>query len=533
VWLATAAFGLLMALWTVAVPAFRAPDEAAHLDLILHLAEGNGYPTFDGRYVGRAVGLSTDRHLIDLSRPWPRFDAVDAPPRADRPDVDDLGGTAPDPDARRSDDRRAGYPYVYNQMPQHPPLPYVGHAAVLRVERALLPGTDRPSLDRELALLRLVDVALVAPLPLLAWATSTRMGGSDRAGTVAALLPAGVPQLTHVGAAVTNDALLILLGGVLAALLADVARGRRTTRADLAVGVTLGLALLTKAFAVVYLPWVAAAYVVAAVSAPRATGGGGWPGARASLAGGALAGTVGVVTGGWWWALNWLREGEPAPTSETLTRTAAQAPAGFEPDRVGFVLDFPARLLSRTWMWVGHGNPKVELPGAVVALLAAVALGATAVAWCAARRGLAVAGTGASGPGARRVDVALAWVATLLVTAFVFRRSLGLYETNAKVAFLQGRYLFGAVVGPMAVVALGLVRALGRVTVPAVLATVTALQATALTLVVRASWSGPGTFGPMRGALAWSAWPTAAVGTVALALAATLTLLAVEATRHR
>ena len=59
--------------------ALELADEAAHLDLILHLAEGNGYPAFDGRYVGRAVGLSTDRHLIDLSRPWPRFDAADQP----------------------------------------------------------------------------------------------------------------------------------------------------------------------------------------------------------------------------------------------------------------------------------------------------------------------------------------------------------------------------------------------------------------------------------------------------------------------
>ena len=167
-WLAALLLGLVGALWTVAQPPYRAPDEAAHVDLVLYLAEGNPYPSFDGRRFGEEIGLDHDRHLIDLSIPWPRFDEADAPPRSGRPDVDDLGGTTPDDDARRRESdgsARAGYPYVYNQMPQHPPLYYEAMATVLRVERWVLPGDGRPSLDREIALLRLANVPCSSRCP--------------------------------------------------------------------------------------------------------------------------------------------------------------------------------------------------------------------------------------------------------------------------------------------------------------------------------------------------------------------------------
>src|SRR4051794_3220920 len=44
---ATVAWGLLLAVWSVAMPLGEAPDEPAHLGLVLHLAAGQGYPEFD------------------------------------------------------------------------------------------------------------------------------------------------------------------------------------------------------------------------------------------------------------------------------------------------------------------------------------------------------------------------------------------------------------------------------------------------------------------------------------------------------
>lgn len=513
---ATLVLALLGALWTVAVPAFRAPDEAAHVDLVMYLADGHGYPDFDGRRFGEEVGLDTNRYLIDLARPWPRFDAADAPPRTARPDVDDLGGTEPDAEARSGGSRhRPGHPYVYNQMPQHPPLYYQAMATVLRVERWLVPGDDLPSLDRELGLMRLLDVALIAPLPLLAWATVRRLGGDDRAGTVAALLPLCLPQLMHIGAAVNNDNLFILLGGVLAVLLAGVARGRAGWRTHVAVGLVLGLALLTKAFAVMFVPWVALAYVVSGWSTRR------W---RPRLAGAATALALGAVVGGWWWIGNWVREGQPAPTTESLTRTTADRPAGFSAEPVAFAWTFTGRLVSRTWAWIGFGTPKFDLPAALVAAGTLAFLAATVVAAVGSRRGPGL------GAGPRRVDVALAWLPTVLVAAFVARRAWGLYETTGRFAFVQGRYLFGTVVGPMAVAGVGAARLHRRAPV-AVVATALVVQGWVLADVVRGSWSGEGPAGAVGGVLAWSPWPAPVVVGVTAAGAAAAVALARDAWR--
>lgn len=526
-WLATLLFGLVAALWTVAVPAFRVPDEPAHLDLVLHLAEGNPYPAYDGRFVGEAIGLDSQRHLIDSNARWPRFDAADAPPRTGRPDVDDLGGLAPDAEARAPDDRRAGYPYVYNQMPQHPPLYYQAMAAVLRAERWFLPGDDRPSLDRELGLLRLTNVLLVAPLPLLAWATVVRLTGgaaseaASRAGVVAALLPLGLPQLTHVAAGLNNDNLLILLGGVLCVLLAGVARADRSRRTDLAVGVALGLALLTKAFALMFVPWVVAAYALGAWTARHRAEP--TPAVRTAGLGLAVAGGVAGLVGAWWWIGNVARHGEPAPTIETLTRTAEQRPPGFSADAVGFAGRFVTSLVGRTWAWAGYRVPKFTLPAAAVALLVAGVAVAVVVAIRRASPGPDTSAVGAAG---RRWDVALAWLPTLLVALFVARRAWGLYVTTGHMAFVQGRYLFGAIAGPMAVVAVGTAHALGRRAVGVTLAVVVVLQVWVLGLVVSGSWSGDGALGPVAGALAWSPWPSLPVLAVFAAAVATVGVLA-------
>jgi 4-amino-4-deoxy-L-arabinose transferase-like glycosyltransferase len=388
-------------------------------------------------------------------------------------------------------------------------------AAVIGFERWVLPGDDVPSVDREVGLLRAVDVALLAALPLLAWATARRLGGSDRAGVVAALATLCLPQLVHIGAAVNNDNLFVLLGGLLAALLAGVARGQAGRRTDLAVGVVLGLALLTKAFAVMFVPWVAAAYAVGAVTTRSR---------RRAIVGGAVALGVGAVLGGWWWVGNWLREGQPAPTTESLTRTLAERPRGFSPDAVVFAWTFTGRLVTRTWAWVGFGKGKFDLPVAVVAVGTTAFLAATAVALVTARRGTAPGG------GLRRVDVVLAWLATILVAAFVARRAWGLYVTTGRFAFVQGRYLFGTIVGPMAVAAIGAVRLHRRAPV-AVVAGAIVVQGWVLRDVIAGAWSGDGRAGAIDGMLAWSPWPAAAVAAVAAVGAAALVALVVECWR--
>lgn len=517
VWLATALFGLVLALWSVAVPQYRAPDESAHVDLVLYLAAGNGYPGYDGRYIGEAMQLDTQRWQVDAMQWWPAFDARDAPPRDGRPDVDDLGGLEPDREAKPTNRPRPDYPAVYNQMPQHPPLYYAAMAAVLGAERLLLPGDGIPSLDREVGLLRLANAALVLPLPLLAWATARRMGAGDRAAVVAALGPLALPQLTHIGASVNNDNLLTLLGGVLAVLLVGVARGRRGWRTDLAVGVVLGLALLTKAFALMYVPWIVAAYALCWWTTGRG---------REAVRGTILAGATSAVVGVWWWIGNLVREGELAPTTENLTRSTASRPPGFSADPLAFAWAFTGRMASRTWAWVGYRSPKFDLPAALVAVLTLAVLAASVAAWRSAARGRSTDG------GTRRWDVAFAWLLTVLLCAFIARRAWGLYAVTGHHAFIQGRYLYSAILPPLAVAALGVTVVLRRWAAPATLAVVVLVQAWMLSDIVRAAWSGAGRWGPVAGVLAWSPWPApAVVATAALAIVvAAATAVAVTTT---
>ncbi len=515
---ATALFALVLGLWTVAVPQGRAPDEMAHFDLVLALAEDTDYPDPDGRLLGRAASLSHDGYSVDLARPWPRYAAEDAPPRSARDDVHDRGGIAPDPRAGDPSGPPPS-PFAYNQQTQHPPLYYAAMATVLDVERALVPGDRPPPLDRELGLLRWIDALLLVPLPLLAWLTTRRMGGSSRAGTVAAFLPLGLPQLTHVGGSLNNDNLLALLAAILAVLLAGVARGRRSGRTDLLVGLVVGLTLWTKALAFALLPWVAAAYLVA-WSTARAAGRPGGAVAR----GARNAVVVAVATGSWWWVLNVVRHGRLAPTSDDLTRTSALRPAGHDPDPIAYAATFTGRLLGRTWAWIGFGEPKVELKGLAVAVLAGATLAAVVVAVRSAR-GRSPAG------GVRRVDVLLALVPLVAVALFIAQRAWSLHVRTGGYAFIQGRYLFCAVVPVMAVVAIAADRVLGHRGPAVALGVVVALQRWALGRVVTGFWAGDGPLGQVGSLLAWSPWPAPLVLAATAATLASLVLAAWSVTR--
>src|SRR3954471_7141127 len=49
------AFGAIAACWSVLVPLTEAPDEPAHLALVLDLADGHAYPSYDGLHNQRAI----------------------------------------------------------------------------------------------------------------------------------------------------------------------------------------------------------------------------------------------------------------------------------------------------------------------------------------------------------------------------------------------------------------------------------------------------------------------------------------------
>jgi 4-amino-4-deoxy-L-arabinose transferase-like glycosyltransferase len=466
---------------------------------VLHVADSGEYPAYDelphteGMFrlctefaastnlcrtaEEDAAGVGVRHHPADT-----------APPKDSRPDADDPSFDKP---VRRM-----------NQMPQHPPLYYRLMAAGLQAERTLVPG--ELSVDTELAYLRLLNVLLVLPLPWLAWMTARRLKVDEATATAAALVPLAVPQLTHIGATLNNDNLFVVLVSALMALLAGVARGDRSARTTALVGVTLGLALLTKGFGVVLPPVVVLAYWI------------GLPGTlarRAATAGrqALVAGGLALAVSGWWYIGNLRTTGRIMPTVEdSLRLNPENRPPGFSPNAGKFLASTASRLVEG--FWGAFGWRHVELPGVVSVTASLACLAAVVLAF---RR---------PPPSVPRPALALLLAPVGLLAAFVIIRSAVIYDDTGRLVFQQGRYLFGGLTAASVVVAIGAHQRLGGRTATTIAVAAAALQGLAVGCCLVGWWDADdvGLIDALRANVAWSGWPDPIV--VALLLAAPLQL---------
>ncbi|HWJ60584.1 MAG TPA: DUF2142 domain-containing protein [Acidimicrobiales bacterium] len=497
VWLLSSLFVLVGTGWALAVPLFHPPDEPMHVDLIGGLADDPTYPGYADRHL--------DRLLLSLS--WSYLEAGDGPRRPR------LGGLPPPAGAASAAQvpGGSGPSSQIDQMPQHPPLYYEGAALALRAARFGHPGAPFPTIATEVLVLRLLNVLLVAPLPLLTFRIARELGASDRTSLTATALLLAVPQLTHIVGSVNNDNLLIVLGAALTLLVLQVVGRPPDRRRDLAVGLVLGAALLTKAFAFVLVPWVALAYLVAA----RRRGS---PGAAAG--GLAVAGGTSAAVAGWFWIRNVARYGQVAPT--TFFERAGTRPADLPVDHLDWLRSFTWLLPER--FWGSMGRYAAQLPEEVIALATLLVAACVAEALVARRR-----------PEARdRTALAMAVLPALMLGAYVAQHAHEIYVVTGWYSFIQGRYLFGGIGGLLAVTAVGADRlARGRFGPAAALGVGVAMQVIAGYVLLVDVWGGAGVslLGSARTMVAWCPLPAPAVGAVGLALAAVLATTAVSLTR--
>jgi hypothetical protein len=511
VWAAVAAFVGLSTVWSLVAPLTEAPDEQTHLGFVLHLAEPNPYPDYDEvRTFSSIVWLCRTWSASTTACPRPeefanpvgpvrRHPAADAPPKDRRLAWDDEGGAV----RLRS----------INQMGQHPPLYYTAMATVLRAERALTGGDW--SLDRELALLRLLNVLLVAPIPLLAWWAAARFGLAPGAALAAACATLALPMLTHIGSALNNDNLVAVLGALLIALLAGVVRGDRSLRTAALAGVALGLGLLSKSLAAVFAPLVVVAYLVGWWELRRR---GEQPGWRSSLGPLALAGGATVALAGWWYLRVHARTGQWAPSIESRNYRSGVAPPGFQADLLDYAGEFAKLMNVRVWGSFGwhslrFGGELSLVLNLLVASLLVVALWPREDA-------------GGNGRAAR----AFLLLPTVALGGFVFGRAWNLHSLTGRYPFIQGRYLLAGVVGLLVLVAIALHRLAGRWAPTIVVVVAGALQGYALSRALITWWGGPG-LGPrgqLRAVRAWSGWPDAVVHALFVGAAVAVAWLVVE-----
>jgi hypothetical protein len=443
-WAATAAFVTLMVLWTIVTPAFRNPDEPQHVNRVLRIAEGGGWPKpteafvlpevlraktvsgfsavdgQQGNWVGGTL-LPGVRPTIPESelKFYAPYSGRPVPSPEERLPVPQLELTRPvDPHANG------------DQMVQHPPLYYAISAGVVTVTGAL----DWP-FDRTLTLMRLVSVAMVGLLPLMAFSVTRTLTGNRRLADLAALIPLGIPQLASLGGSVTNDALVIFLGGVATVLMARVLVGDRTWRTLILLAVTLGLALFTKGTLLLLVPVVGLAVVVGSRWA-RGTPALSWLATVVRLA---AVWALAFAIGGWWWLVNLIRYGTIQPSGVPTgpgSSIAIDRPRSSIVEFTGIWLD----KLSNTF-WGTFGQLELPLPQVVVTVSTVLLLVPVLLAF--RRR-------------ETRVPLLVLLSFLVLTAAAVFWQTWQSHLDNARYGGIQGRYLFGALVAVFAAVAIGL-----------------------------------------------------------------------------
>ena len=471
----TAAHVGLLLTWSVMVPTFRAPDEHVHHDFLRYLTTTWDYPEYDDLDVSRRTLNATSAAPPFLAHA-PAVSADDAIGRDDRPSWSDLG-----PDVRN------GPP---NQMPQHPPLYYVTAGAVLRA----IDGDGTLPLDRAVWLLRLLGVLAIAPLPLIAADMALRYTRSTAIVLAAAAGMLAIPQLSHVGASVSNDPLMILLGSLTLAGAARLATGDRRRRVFVATGVLAGLTMFTKGFGVPIAPAVALACLLPlARRAPQR------PPTRHTLGRAGVVAALALLFGGWWWVRNVVAYGTPQPGVRLRERVP-----GVEHDVSRFLGDFSERLVAS--FWGNFGWFEAKLPLGVSVLLTVVTIGAVVV------------GCWRSWP---RVVLAVPAAAASLM---VLSAGWGAFKKTGVSYATQGRYLFTGIVGISVLVALGvdrLCRGRTRWLPIGTLGVALVLQVMSLWICLDRYWSGPGIDDRVRAMVRFAPVPA---GTLAAAIVATTAL---------
>jgi 4-amino-4-deoxy-L-arabinose transferase-like glycosyltransferase len=423
VWLVVLLHVLVMLCQTAVFPNVRAPDELRHFDMIVSVEKGKAWPWPDPGTLRLNRG-SAAAGFVPADRLKKRLALADRqiPPRSSRESFDDRGGDKPAETGRKLS-------LSHNNMVQHPPLYYLGEAAVL----AAMGSWEDDPLDRVMLLLRWSNVLLLAALPLLLYATARRLGLPQPVPLAASLFPLLVPELTRSGGSVNNDNLLILAGALLALLLTRVLTGDSSRRTALWIGAVTTVALLTKGLALVLPAWVAATYAVALYRTRRLSV------VWSALLAGAL-----MCLGLAWWVKNKLAYGLVQP--DGLRTEPRQLPVRFFWEDWGhaYVARYAERMVTTFFVQDQAGTrfhdatwwlARVVLVLLVIGILTTLVLGIL-----------------------RRVDALVLVMPTVLLAGLVAKGSWAVFSMIGLYAALQGRYLYPAATALAVVAASALAR---------------------------------------------------------------------------
>lgn len=441
VWLMVLTLAMSGTIFALLVPIGRPPDEIAHLDL-LYQVEGQGqYPAWDdATYTRGVVSLGLTDPASGFSR-----NAGISPPSSSGQTLEELGGTTETA--------------ALNQQSQHPPAYYSVMAAGLRVISWL--GGDGLSAPRLVLLLRLANVLMIAPLPIVCHRLAERCGGGRHINLLAAFIPLAVPGLAAMSGAINNDNGLPVLAGVAVVGLVAIIRGESRAAPTLLTGVVIGVAMLVKASALVLLPSAVIAVLWARHRGSKRSIP--WLGVRL------LAPAIAI--GGWWYIRNLLLYDALTPTIDRDRFRPEVAPAGFAADFWKWFRNFID--VSTESFWSRIGLLEVELPAWMIVACVLIAGAAIVSAVVIAPRGRDQIDR------SMLVFLIFPFLATWALLAL---SSYRLYEQSGLSPFLHGRYLYISFAAFSVVVSVGVFRSLRRVGIAFGFVAVVAVVLSATTL---------------------------------------------------
>jgi 4-amino-4-deoxy-L-arabinose transferase-like glycosyltransferase len=426
-------------MWAVMTPGTRAPDELQHLNSIVRLADGGGWPEpGDARVL---TGVLETRDLagatVDGQRTFlpgsvnaqpgaPMFADLEPPLGNDRTSLAQLD----DGSLSRGVD----------QMTQHPPGYYLASALAYK-----LVGAENWRFDRAIFFLRaLTALTIAVSVPVCCYVATREITGRENAGRVAAFLPLFIPQLGFIGGAITNDGLAIAVAAVLTAALVKIMSSGPTFGRLALVAVSVGVGCLTKGTVLPLMAAVPLALFVAHFRR-RASGRRGWW--LRAIRDTVLTLGAAFVLGGWWWALNLVRYGTLQPagmSTPTLDRPALSASQ--------FADIFQQRISAS--YFGDFGLLEAPMPLSFTRTMTYLFLALAAVALVSRHKI------------GERVMFLLMFGLTIGV---LFMNTYGSHLLNHNLGGLQGRYLFVVLVPTLSLVAIGLYRIARLVRLPSVL----------------------------------------------------------------
>lgn len=495
--LLTVAIAGVVTVWSVLMPLLRAPDELQHLNSVVRLVDGGGWPDPGHALVRDDVaGLAVKTGLVADGYPLSFFYYTGLPNGTLQ------GGPSflrvmPEPDDERAPlatlSREGG---GVDQMTQHPPLFYaVAAGAYVAV------GADDWAWDDAGWFLRLLSVAMVAAAVPFVAGTARRVSGSEVVGVVACASLLLIPQFAHIAGTITNDSLQFLLVTILVYLCARGLTGDASVRNSVLLAVVAGLALLVKGLTLAVAPLVVAAVLVAH-----------WRSGPKRLALhllGVGAGTLAV--GGWWWVRNLLVFGTVQPTAAAASGEVL--PWGDAEPTLGKYLElFVANHVPS--FWGEFGWLEIPPPTWLVVLLS-VALGLALV------RGTRILA-------ARDPRLLVLLTLPLCLLGIVMSGSFDAYMRTGMIQGVQGRYLFPALACTLTFAAVGAMpRRPGRgrrlVPVAVLLAGVVVTVAAAVYALTSVYLGDHGLLGAVE---LWAAWaPLSASGLLVLVAVVGLAVL--------